>query len=162
MPFPISLSGCVSVDTAHAADICRKVAHILERQRAQVVVDSPEHLVLRVPLVRGSGNKSDFVAPLNRIELRLRRGDGLSFLCYRLSVLRTALFNLAFPPIFALFAALHHGPVALVLVGGWLSLVGGNCGVVWWKARPFFERAVREATTSPMRAQQSSQPPTAT
>ena len=167
MPFPISLSGCVAVDTAYATDICRGVGRILERQRADIVIESDDHVVLRVPMVRGSGDNSDFVTPLNRIELRLRHGDGISFLCYRLSVLRTAALTFVMPPILVLFAAAVNRPLdaafsARLLLGGWIALIGGNCGVVWFRARPFFERAVREAVESSLRAEQSSRAPTAT
>src|SRR5262249_4705127 len=149
------------------SDICAKVGRILEKQRADIVIEADDHVVLSVPFVRSSGNNSDFVAPLNRIELRLRHGDGLSFLCYRLSVVRTAIICCAIPPMLlfdgsALKAPLDSTFAIKLILGGWAGLVGGNCGAVWVRARPFFERAVREASSAPVHAQQSSDAPTAT
>src|SRR5262249_21162692 len=140
---------------------------ILEKQRAEIVNEFDDHVVLRVPFVRGSGSNSDFVAPLNRIELRLRHGDGLSFLCYRLSVARTAIICFAIPPILLLVGSALKAPpdtasAIRLLLGGWVALVGGNCGAIWFRARPFFERAAREASRAPVHAPRSSDAPTAT
>jgi hypothetical protein len=162
MPFPISLSDCIPFDSADAANVCRDVARTLEQQRARVVLLEANHIILRVPLVRGFGARWDFVAPLDRIDLAVETSDGRMSLCYRLSSLRTALLSIAIPPVLAFLVGAHDQFLVYFLAIGWLWLVGVNCGVTWIRAKPFFERAVINATSTRTPPEAGVRAPTAT
>lgn len=153
MTLLIGIFGSVPIDgsnaTPLAAGVCRDVARALEQQGARMVSANANSITLRVPFVRGYGDRWDFVTPLDRIELRIEPiGGGQPFLRYRLSYLRTVLLSVAIPPALGLLVGATGATAVYMLVAGWIWLIAVNCGISWFRARPFFAREVKQSVSA--------------
>lgn len=144
MAFPLSISGEIPLPSSdpEGADTCDRIIEALETQGGSVTLNFGPDVTIAIPFYRGFRWKWDFVAAVDRVDLKISSTPIGSTVTYRLSLLRlTALGTLgviAFA--FTTYKQDLSTPFWLLPLM-WTWLVGGNYVFTLLRARGFFRRA---------------------
>jgi hypothetical protein len=151
MPFPLSIAGEISLPPSDVdgSESCARIVEALERQGASTTLHYLPDVSIHVPMFRGFRWNWDFVASVDRVDLKVVPTTAGSRLRYRLSLVRLAGIGAATVIGFA-FMTVNRGfdapPWMLPLMLLWL--VGGNYVITLARAKSFFRRTVGPATTA--------------